>query len=77
MSPLRRFIAGARCPNCKATDTLAFDSSDGLRVCECVACGFRDTLERSAGDATDARNRPLGQGVETVRLIDPRDPPRD
>jgi hypothetical protein len=75
MKPLRRFIAGARCPRCEAEDTLAVFERDGARVCECVSCGFTDAQDRGAGDATDPANRGLGEPIataEAVRIIDPR-----
>lgn len=74
MTPLRRFIAGARCPRCEAVDTLALSERDGQRVCECVDCGFTDVQDRAAGGAADPANRGLGEvhsGVQAVRLIDP------
>lgn len=74
MTVLRRFIAGARCPRCEAVDTLALSEHDGQRICTCVDCGFSDLQDRAAGDASDPRNRGLGQlpeGVQTVRLVDP------
>ena len=79
MSPLRRFIAGARCPRCESVDTLALSEQAGQRVCVCVDCGFTDAQDRDAGDASDPRNRGLGRdasgiadGVQAVRLVDPR-----
>ena len=76
MKPLRRFIAGARCPSCGRFDTLALDAEAGARVCECVACGFRDSLDREAGGAADPRNHGLGEGdpeVLPVRILDPHE----
>ena len=76
MSSLRRFIAGARCPRCEAVDTLALSEQDGQRVCVCVDCGFTDLQDRSAGDASDPRNRGLGEpsgDAQPVRILDPRE----
>jgi hypothetical protein len=75
MKTLRRFIAGARCPNCEAVDTLALSERDGQRVCTCVDCGFTDAQDRAAGNASDPQNRGLGEAVaqaQSVRIIDPR-----
>ena len=74
MTSLRRFIAGATCPGCKAVDTLALSERDGHRVCECVECGFSDAQDRAAGGAEDPGNRGLGErnsDLQPVRLIDP------
>jgi uncharacterized metal-binding protein (TIGR02443 family) len=41
----KRFIAGAVCPACSATDTVRMWSVDDVPHRECVACGFSDTLD--------------------------------
>jgi hypothetical protein len=41
----KRFIAGAVCPACSATDTIRMWSVDGVPHRECAACGFSDTLD--------------------------------
>jgi hypothetical protein len=71
MSRLRRFIAGAKCPACGQLDKLFLETGDTTRICECVACGFRDVLARDGapGTARAAFTEP-----EAVRLIDPGDP---
>ena len=35
----KRFIAGAICPKCKATDTLALTKELGIEKVTCVSCG--------------------------------------
>ena len=69
MTRLRRFIAGAVCPNCGAMDRLFVHADETRRHQECSACGFSDSLDKAAG-ADD----PAGAGeasVSIVRLIDP------
>jgi uncharacterized metal-binding protein (TIGR02443 family) len=72
MNTLRRFIAGAKCPACGLLDKLFLYSGDTERICECVACGFRDVLARDAmsGPAGGASSVAAEQ-PEVVRLIDP------
>lgn len=41
----KRFIAGAVCPACSATDTIKMWNVDDVPHRECVACGFSDTLD--------------------------------
>lgn len=42
----RRFIAGAVCPRCAEMDKVVmYDNAEGLRVRECVSCGYRDALD--------------------------------
>lgn len=42
----RRFIAGAVCPRCAEMDkTVMYDTVEGVRVQECVRCGFRAELD--------------------------------
>lgn len=41
---MRRFIAGAVCPQCGEIDRLVMDAASDRRVRECVHCGYRDEL---------------------------------
>ena len=61
---LRRFIAGAICPSCKGEDKLFIRSNDTQRICECIACGHREVMERA--DSLPAETTV----VEPVRLIE-------
>jgi len=38
----RRFIAGATCPACKASDTLFLAASDLNGAFECTTCGYKE-----------------------------------
>ena len=40
----KRFIAGAVCPACSATDSIKMWDVDGVPHRECVECGYADTL---------------------------------
>lgn len=44
MKTPRRFIAGAICPSCKEMDKLMMWSENNIPHRECMACGFKDTL---------------------------------
>jgi uncharacterized metal-binding protein (TIGR02443 family) len=46
MSGLRRFIAGAVCPQCHGQDKLFVRDEGEQRICECVRCGHREVLDR-------------------------------
>ncbi|EHR40772.1 MULTISPECIES: YheV family putative zinc ribbon protein [Alishewanella] len=37
----KRFIAGATCPQCKATDTMSLFIENNVEKVECVACGHQ------------------------------------
>ncbi|GGO71737.1 YheV family putative zinc ribbon protein [Bowmanella pacifica] len=39
----KRFIAGATCPKCKATDTLMLYMQNNLEHVECVQCGHKQS----------------------------------
>lgn len=39
----KRFIAGASCPECKATDTMSLFLENNIEKVECVACGYQMT----------------------------------
>ena len=43
----KRFIAGAKCPKCKAMDSVMLYIEDGIEKLECVECGYKE----SQGDA--------------------------
>ncbi len=36
----KRFIAGARCPECKAVDSLRWWEENNIEHVECVECGY-------------------------------------
>lgn len=42
--PVKRFIAGAVCPRCKAIDKILAYRDEQHNYRECVACGFHDKL---------------------------------
>ena len=39
----RRFIAGARCQECGAEDTLFLERPSTSDIVRCIACGFHET----------------------------------
>lgn len=73
MNSLRRFIAGAVCPACKLQDKLFVYVLEDSNVCECVACGFRDSQSRTAEPGSEEYQRQLGGVAETsvVRIVEP------
>ena len=73
---LRRFIAGAVCPECRAMDRNVVEEQDGERRRRCVSCGFTDTIASVAAAAPPTRfTRRPGAGDEPsatpVRILDP------
>lgn len=73
MNSQRRFIAGAVCPACKLQDKLFVYVLEDSNVCECVACGFRDTQRRTADPGSEEYQRRLGGTTDTavVRIVEP------
>ncbi|NMP15997.1 YheV family putative zinc ribbon protein [Thalassotalea sp. Y01] len=55
----KRFIAGAKCPECNAMDTLALYKEDGVEKVTCVSCGMLMTQP-------DEKVAPEVRGDETV-----------
>jgi uncharacterized metal-binding protein (TIGR02443 family) len=43
--PIRRFIAGAVCPQCGAMDKLVLYVGSPQQRRECVGCGYQDNLK--------------------------------
>ena len=50
----KRFIAGAICPKCEATDTLALTKENGIEKVTCVDCG-QQMLQPEAHIAKEIR----------------------
>lgn len=67
----RRFIAGATCPNCKATDTLFLIANDLNGAFECAECGHREEPpeEHEKSIANVANDE-----IETVKFVDASNP---
>ena len=38
----KRFVAGAKCPKCKAIDTIVLFKEQGVETVECVECDYRE-----------------------------------
>ncbi|HEX4881699.1 MAG TPA: YheV family putative zinc ribbon protein [Porticoccaceae bacterium] len=66
-SETRRFIAGARCPNCQCEDRTVVYRRDGEDHRECVACGW---LERSP-DSGAARRAVQSTAGNAVLWVEP------
>ena len=79
----RRFIAGAQCPKCEEVDKIVmYDTEDGKRWRECVACEFKDEMiEQSSPQEMPTRvnqnklgdeTLPHETEVQVVNLMDPK-----
>lgn len=73
--PRRRFIAGAKCPQCGELDKIAVDLDADQRLC--VSCGFVEDRPSgvASGELQTRVSRPAARRVETpaevVTLVDP------
>ncbi|MBE7214003.1 YheV family putative metal-binding protein [Shewanella benthica] len=38
----KRFVAGAKCPKCKAVDSIVLFKEQGVETVECVDCDYRE-----------------------------------
>ena len=74
MSQLRKFIAGAECPECKQVDKLFVTEQEGTLVCECVACGFRESRERDAQPGTREFAKGLGDAATETSVVSTVEP---
>ncbi len=52
----RRFVAGATCSQCHASDKIIVFRLDGILYRECVACAFQDEM-RFAGEFRELETR--------------------
>jgi uncharacterized protein len=77
---MKRFIAGAVCPECRATDRTVVEEHDGVRRRRCVSCGYCDTSGGASAVTPATRfSRRTGTGPTAsspVRIVDPRSDPK-
>lgn len=57
MTPIKRFIAGARCTHCQQVDKIRCWREGDLYKSECVHCGFTETLNAA------------GEKIETIAPV--------
>ena len=52
----KRFVASAKCPKCKAQESIVLFKDNGIETVECVECDYREqqTDEKVAKKATGA-----------------------
>ena len=72
----RRFVAGAKCPQCQALDKVVMFRKAGVQFQACVSCGYEDEMvfERSFRELETRVNRTEDEkldSVAVVRFIDP------
>lgn len=52
----KRFVAGAKCPKCKASDSIVLFKEQGIETVECVECDYREqqtdekVAQKASGD---------------------------
>lgn len=72
----KRFVAGAKCPQCQAIDKIVMFRKDGIQHQECVSCGHRAEMvfEQGFRELETRVNRTEAervQDVAPVRFVDP------
>lgn len=71
---MRRFIAGAVCPACRAVDRIVVEAHSEGRRRRCVSCGHTDSqlenVVREPSTRLDTRARPQAP-TTAVRILDP------
>jgi hypothetical protein len=71
---MRRFIAGAVCPQCRQIDRIVVEATDGGRRRRCVDCGHTETLVEAQTPEPPTRltsRANVATPVEPVRLLTP------
>ncbi len=72
----KRFIAGAKCPQCQSIDTLRCYKLDGQDFRECVACDFHEAMHFQPGqrELTTRVNQSAevkAAEVSAVKILEP------
>ena len=78
----RRFIAGAVCPECRATDRMVVIGEPPEQRRECIECGFTEKAPQlpHSGEPpgrlqrTQQAQPPHSDDIQGVRILDPRKP---
>ena len=66
---MKRFIAGAKCPECNAIDSICVYQADDDEILECVECGYTETMKETlAKDA--AKAAPAEEDVAVIQFVD-------
>ncbi|MGO2509635.1 YheV family putative zinc ribbon protein [Vibrio hibernica] len=60
MTSKKRFIAGAKCPTCKESDSLRVWEENNIEMVECVEC---DYLEQQTSEAVEQSAYPSEQMI--------------
>ncbi|NNJ72159.1 MAG: YheV family putative metal-binding protein [Enterobacterales bacterium] len=49
----KRFIAGAKCPKCKALDSIMLYTQDNVEKLECVMCDYTESQDNQKTPSTN------------------------
>ena len=67
----RRFVAGAKCPQCQAVDKIVMFRKDGIQYQACVGCGYQDEMVFKPGfrELEPRVNRSPEEKAEAVAVV--------
>ena len=54
---MKRFIAGAKCPECHQEDTLFFNSEDSYETVNCSRCSYHAKRSEQTQSSDDETNK--------------------
>ncbi|WKE65189.1 YheV family putative zinc ribbon protein [Gallaecimonas kandeliae] len=63
----RRFIAGAKCPQCQEQDSVQLVIENNVERIECVACGYKQTQA-----SRDAESAAKGDKEQIIGIFKPQ-----
>lgn len=70
---LKRFIAGAVCPQCKDVDSIFIEITENKRFRACVSCEFREEMrfeDQRLEPETRVNKSSRDSDVQVVRLVE-------
>jgi uncharacterized protein len=71
----KRFVAGAKCPQCQALDKVVMFRKEGIQYQSCVSCGYMDDMvfERQFRELDTRVNRTADERraeLAVIRIVD-------
>ena len=65
----KRFVAGARCPECQQMDTTVCYYEDEVFVRECIECDFFERITDNEAEGKEPKDTASGANMTPAQII--------